>query len=55
MEIRWEKLYSGGLGRFYDTSESSRRRARRAQLAWFGGVISIGVVIGAIAIAWRWI
>lgn len=55
MEIRWEKLYSGGLGRFYDTSESSRGRARRAQLAWFGVVISIGVAIGAIAIAWRWI
>lgn len=55
MEIRWEKLYSGGLGRFYDTSEASRRRARRAQLMWFGLAMGFAVAFGAMAIAWRWI
>ncbi|VVE32173.1 hypothetical protein PTE30175_03614 [Pandoraea terrae] len=55
MEIRWEKLYSGGLGRFYDTSEASRRRARRAQLRWFGVGMSVAVVVGACAIALRWL
>jgi hypothetical protein len=55
MEIRWEKLYSGGLGRFYETSESSRRRARRAQLGRFGAAMTIAVVAGAVAIALRWL
>ncbi|WP_152986026.1 hypothetical protein [Burkholderia sp. lig30] len=31
MEIRWERLYSGGLGEYYESPAASRRAMRRAK------------------------
>lgn len=50
--MRWEKLYSGGLGEFHESPEVHRRAIRLKRLFW--GLILVGLGIVCALFAWRW-
>jgi len=56
MEIRWERLYSGGLGEFYESPAASRRAMRRARamraLVAIAGTSVVMLVVAAVAFHW---
>ncbi len=56
MEIRWERLYSGGLGEFYASPAASRRAMRRARAVRALAVIVctsvVMLVVAAVALHW---
>lgn len=55
MNIRWEKLYSGGLGEFYDSERASRRARRARRLRrWSAVVVVAGVAALAVWSAKHW-
>ncbi|CAN0622587.1 conserved protein of unknown function [Burkholderia multivorans] len=56
MEIRWERLYSGGLGEFYESPAASRRAMRRARAARALAIIVctsvVMLVVAAVVFHW---
>lgn len=51
MEMRWEKLYSGGLAEFHKSeSVASRasRRARASDAVWLGALLLVLIVGSAL-------
>lgn len=55
MNIRWEKLYSGGLGEFYDSERASRRARRARRLRRWSAVVAVaGVAALAVWSAKHW-
>lgn len=47
MEMRWEKLYSGGLGEFTSSNYAFFRRARRARVLEAGSLLALLTVLTA--------
>lgn len=45
MEMRWEKLYSGGLGEFTSSDYAFFRRARRGRALEAGGLVAVLTVL----------
>jgi len=54
VEIRWEGLYSGGLGEFYESPAASRRAMRRAKAALAAIVCMSVVMLVVAAVAFHW-
>ncbi|MBP0619349.1 hypothetical protein [Cupriavidus consociatus] len=49
MEMRWEKLYSGGLAEFHKSESGACRAARRASAldaVWLGALLTV-LIIGS--------
>jgi hypothetical protein len=52
MEMRWEKLYSGGLAEFRKSERAicrPRRAARSLKLAWLGALLTV-LTVGCVLI-----
>jgi len=51
MEMRWEKLYSGGLAEFHKSDSEARRSARRAsafEAVWLGMLLMVLIIASAL-------
>ncbi|WP_029047478.1 hypothetical protein [Cupriavidus sp. amp6] len=51
MEMRWEKLYSGGLAEFHKSDSEVRRSARRAsafEAVWLGMLLMVLIIASAL-------
>lgn len=54
MEMRWEKLYSGGLADFHKSERAICRPGRQAnalELAWLGALLTV-LTMGCLIIFW---
>ncbi|QEZ43023.1 hypothetical protein D2917_01410 [Cupriavidus oxalaticus] len=51
MEMRWEKLYSGGLAEFHKSDSEACRAARRtsaSEAVWLGALLTVLIIGGAL-------
>ncbi|GAB3626857.1 hypothetical protein PTE30175_03452 [Pandoraea terrae] len=54
MKMRWEKLYSGGLGEFHESPEAHRRAMRMKRALWGLMVVALVVGVASASVVWHW-